>query len=90
MYGIVGVRNEIYAANWTRINLKNIQFAIFVFTLPQPPLPFFEVLRNHCNSKINFISSDRSSYSDDVLLYVDPQPLFKIWSIYANIYSFSF
>ena len=38
------------------------------------------------------VSSDRSSYSDGGLLYIyiDPQPLFEISSISANIFSFSF
>ena len=36
-----------------------------------------------------FFSSDRSSYSDSMLLKVQ-QPLFEILSIYANIYRFSF
>ena len=35
------------------------------------------------------VSSDRSSYSDSVLLLVRRQ-LFQILSIYANIFSFSF
>ena len=36
-----------------------------------------------------FVSSDRSSYSDDVLVLVRHQ-LFQILSISANIFSFSF
>ena len=36
-----------------------------------------------------FVSSDRSSYSDSVLLLVRRQ-LFQILSFYANIFSFSF
>ena len=36
----------------------------------------------------NFVSSDRSSYSDSVLLYIQQQqrPLFEILSISANMY----
>ena len=39
----------------------------------------------------DFVSSDRSSYSDGGLLYIDPQrQLFEISSISANIFSCSF
>ena len=31
-------------------------------------------------------SSDRSSYSNSVLLYIQQRPLFEILSIYANMY----
>ena len=34
-----------------------------------------------------FISYDRSSYSDDVLMYIQRRPLFEILSIHAFLYS---
>ena len=39
---------------------------------------------------VSFVSSDRSSYSDSVLLLVHGRQLFQILSIYANLFSFSF
>ena len=41
------------------------------------------------NTHNTFVSSDRSSYSDSVLLYIQQQqrPLFEILSISANIHS---
>ena len=36
-----------------------------------------------------FVSSDRSSYSDDVLVYIQ-LPLFEIWSIQAFLHSVFF
>ena len=51
--------------------------------------PLVSVGRKSLQFQDDFISSDRSSYSDSVLLLVRRQ-LFQILSISANIFSFSF
>ena len=47
------------------------------------PLPLSQAI----SLKVCFVSSDRSSYSDSGLLYIQQQrPLFEILSISANIF----